>query len=109
MDAKTEVQSDTGVNAAAPYTRTIVLTRVFDAPRALVWKVWTDPAHLAQWFGPEHFTNHSVAVDLRIGGTWRLTMRSPQGTNHPMECVFRDVQPQERLVFTNNALDDQGG
>jgi uncharacterized protein YndB with AHSA1/START domain len=110
MAARTEVVSDTGSpGPKPPYSRTTVLARVFDAPRALMWKMWTDPVHLAQWFGPEGYTNHSVAVDARVGGTLRLTMRSPQNTDHPMTCVFREVKAQERLVFTNNALDEKGG
>lgn len=110
MDASTNVQSDTGVpTGAPPYRRSIVLTRTFDAPRALMWKMWTDPVHLAQWFGPQLFINHTVSVELRVGGAMKLTMRGPQGSEHPMIAVFREITAPERLVFTNNAVDERGG
>ncbi len=109
MDATTKIESDTGApDGAPPYTRSMVLTRVFDAPRALIWKMWTDPMHLVQWFGPEHFTNHSVKVDLRVGGSMELTMRGPENTDHPMKAVYREIRDQERLVFTNDAFDEDG-
>ncbi len=105
----TQVAFDSGVPAASPYERSIVLTHIFDAPRALVWKMWTDPAHLAQWFGPQMFTNKNVTVDLRFGGGFALTMVSPQGSEHPMTTVFKEIVPNEKLAFTNDALDEKGG
>ena len=88
--------------------RTVVITRVFDAPRSLVFKAWTDPAHLAQWWGPKGFTNPVCEVDLRLGGTLRIVMRAPDGAEHPMTGVFREITPPERLVFTNLATDREG-
>jgi len=108
MDASTEVAFDSGPPTVSPYERTIVLKRVFDAPRALMWKMWTDPAHLAQWFGPRIFTSHSVKLDLRVGGMLHLTMRGPDNTEHPMKCVFREIVPNEKLAFVNDAFDDNG-
>ena len=108
MDASTEVAFDSGVPEASPYERTIVLKRVFDAPRALIWKMWTDPAHLARWFGPKIFTSHGVKIDLRVGGVLQLTMRGPDGADHPMKCVFREIVPGEKLAFTNDAYDAAG-
>jgi uncharacterized protein YndB with AHSA1/START domain len=106
MDANTEVAFDSGVPDASPYERTIVLKRVFDAPRALIWKMWTDPVHLAQWFGPAIFTNHKVKVDLRVGGALELTMRGPDGAEHPMKCEFREIVTGRKLAFINNAYDE---
>ena len=85
--------------------REITITRVFDAPRALVFKAWTDAAQLAQWWGPKGFTNPVCEVDLRIGGAIRIDMRSPDGHVYPMRGEFREIVPPERLVFTNIAVD----
>lgn len=79
---------------------TIVMTRTFNAPRALVWKVWTDPAHMAQWWGPEGFTNPVCKMDVRPGGLWHATMRSPDGSfDCPNTFMFDEVVAPERLVF----------
>ncbi len=86
----------------------LVLTRVFDAPRELVFKVWTDPKHVAQWWGPRGFTNPVCELDLRPGGAILIHMRSPDGIVYPMTGVFQEVVPPERLVFTSAALDSDG-
>jgi uncharacterized protein YndB with AHSA1/START domain len=88
--------------------REIVLTRVFDAPRALVYQAWTDPIHLAEWWGPKKFTNPVCELDLKAGGALRIVMRGPQGTEYPMSGVFREIVPLERLVFTWVAEDVKG-
>jgi len=95
------------VGAALP-ERELVLTRVFDAPRELVFQAWTDPKHLAQWWGPKGFTNPVCELDLRPGGALRIVMRAPDGTDYPMTGVFREIVPPARLVFTNHAVDAQG-
>lgn len=64
---------------ALPIHRELTLTRVFDAPRALVYKMWTDPKHLAEWFGPKQFTNPKCEVDARVGGRIHVVMRAPWG------------------------------
>ena len=87
---------------------TVVLTRVFDAPRALLWKAWTDPKMMAQWFGPRGFTSSVPELDVRVGGALRIVMHGPDGNDYPMKGVFREVIAPERLVFTNIAIDDQG-
>ena len=87
----------------------LVLTRIFDAPRAVVWKAWTDPKQVQQWWGPEHFTNPVCEMDVRTGGSLKIVMRSPTGSEHPMKGVFREVVKNERLVFTNIATDENGG
>lgn len=96
-------------NPAGPLMeRTVVITRVFHASRELVFRTWTDPAHLAAWWGPKDFTNPLCQVDLRVGGTLRIVMRAPDGTEHPVRGVFREITPPERLVFTNTATDGAG-
>jgi uncharacterized protein YndB with AHSA1/START domain len=93
----------------APFAeRELVLTRVFDAPRALVFKMWTDPKHLAEWWGPKGFTNPVCEVDLKPGGAFRIVMRAPDGAEYPMKGVFREIVPPSRLVFTNIAVDKDG-
>jgi len=87
---------------------TVTLTRVFDAPRALVWKAWTDPKKMAQWFGPRGFTNPVCELDVRVGGRLRIVMRGPDGNDYPMKGVFREVVVPERLAFTNIAIDKDG-
>jgi uncharacterized protein YndB with AHSA1/START domain len=94
---------------ALPIHRELTLTRVFDAPRALVYKMWTDPKHLAEWFGPKEFTNPICEVDPRVGGRIHVVMRSPWNSEHPMEGIFREVVKNEKLVFTNDAVDEKGG
>jgi uncharacterized protein YndB with AHSA1/START domain len=85
--------------------REITITRVFDAPRALVFEAWTDAAQLAQWWGPKGFTNPVCEIDVRVGGAIRIHMRSPDGQVYPMRGEFREIVAPERLVFTNIAVD----
>ena len=77
----------------------MTIVRVFDAPRRLVWEAWTQPRHLAQWFGPQGFTNPVCEADVRPGGIMRITMQGPDGTQYPMEAVFQEVVQPERLVW----------
>jgi uncharacterized protein YndB with AHSA1/START domain len=87
----------------------LVLTRVFEAPRDLVFEVWTEPEHLERWQGaPQGFTVTSHEVDLRPGGAFRICMRSPEGVDHWLQGVYREVIKPARLVFTHAWLDAQG-
>lgn len=86
----------------------VAITRVFDAPRALVWQAWTDPKMMAQWFGPRGFTSSVPQLDLRVGGALRIVMHGPDGSDYPMKGVFTEVKAPERLVFSNIALDNDG-
>jgi uncharacterized protein YndB with AHSA1/START domain len=86
----------------------LVLKRVFNAPRERVWKAWTDPRQLAQWWGPAGFTNPVCEADVRPGGAIRIDMRGPDGAVYPMTGVYREVVAPERLVFTASALDEKG-
>ena len=93
--------------AQAP-RRELVITRVFDAPRERVWRAWTDPKHLAQWWGPEGFTNPVCEIDVLPGGAIHIVMRAPDGAEHPMRGVFREIVEPERLVFTAFPVDRDG-
>ncbi|HYK60767.1 MAG TPA: SRPBCC domain-containing protein [Bryobacteraceae bacterium] len=77
----------------------LVLTRTFDAPRKLVFKAWTDPKHLALWWGPRGFTTEIREMDVKPGGAWRYIMRGPDGHEYPFDGVYVEVVEPERLVF----------
>jgi uncharacterized protein YndB with AHSA1/START domain len=79
--------------------REIVIKRTLDAPRELVFSVWTDPQHLPHWYGPNGFTVTIHAMDLRPGGVWRLTMHGPDGRDYHNKIVFDEVVRPERLVY----------
>jgi uncharacterized protein YndB with AHSA1/START domain len=80
--------------------REVTLTRVLDAPRELVWSVWTEPQHMSKWWGPRDFTNPVCELDVRIGGKILVHMQAPDGTVYPMTGVFHQVSKPQRLVFT---------
>jgi len=84
------------------------LTRIFDAPRELVFKAWTDSARLKQWWGPRNFTNPVCEIDVRPGGAIRIDMRAPDGVVYPMTGVFQEVVEPERIVFLSGALNKNG-
>ncbi len=85
----------------APSTeRELVVTRVIDAPRRLVYRAWTQPEHLARWWGPKGFTTIHCEADIRVGGHYRFGMRSPQGTDFWKRGVFRELLEPARIVFT---------
>lgn len=83
----------------SPVEPTIVMRRLLEAPRALVWAVLTDPKHVARWYGGHGFENPVCEMDVRAGGRWRHVMRTPDGVDHPSEFVFVEVVPPERLVW----------
>lgn len=85
--------------------REVVITRVLDAPRALVFKAWTDPRHVERWWGPNGFTSFGCEIDLRPGGVFRLHMRGPDGSVHPCRGVFQEIVEPERLVLASTAED----
>jgi uncharacterized protein YndB with AHSA1/START domain len=87
----------------------LLITREFDAPRALVFKAWINVKQLAQWWGPEGFTNPVCEIDPRPGGAIRIHMRAPDGTVYPMTGEFREVVEPERIVFTSRAHEDESG
>ncbi|MEH1841538.1 MAG: SRPBCC domain-containing protein [Nostoc sp.] len=84
----------------------IIITRILKAPRSLVFKAWTDPKHIAQWWGPKGFTTQVREMDLRPGGKWRYVMIGPDGTQYPVKGVFREIIPFEKIVTSDEF--DQG-
>ncbi len=83
--------------------RAIVLSRVFDAPRDLVFDAWTHPDHIAEWWGPAGFENTRVDVDLSVGGAFRILMRAPDASVHECAGVFLEIVRPERLVYEGDA------
>jgi len=83
--------------------RELVHTRLLNAPRALVFKVWTEPDHIAQWWGPNGFTNTIHEMEVRPGGVMRFIMHGPDGTNWPNRIVFHEVVKNERLTYTHDS------
>lgn len=79
----------------------IIITRRFAAPRTLVWKTFSEPYHLSQWWGCKDFTNPVCELDFRIGGHWHNVMRGPDGTEYPTDSVFIDIVPMDLIVFRN--------
>jgi uncharacterized protein YndB with AHSA1/START domain len=95
--------------APPPPAEDLIISRLFNAPREIVFKAWTDPAMVARWWGPKDFTSSRCEVDARPGGAIRIDMRAPDGTIYPMGGEFREIAPPERIVFVSVALDDEGG
>lgn len=81
--------------------RELVITRVFNAPRELVFKAWTEAKHIEHWFGPEGFTTRVTENDLRPGGQWCYVMIDADGTEYPSKGIFREIVPPERIVTTD--------
>jgi uncharacterized protein YndB with AHSA1/START domain len=90
-----------------PADRVLVITRVFDAPRSLVFKAWTESERMANWFGPRGFTSKVLKNDLRPGGAYRVHMGGPDG-DHWLQGVYREVVPPERLAMVGNWADADG-
>ena len=90
-------------NSEAVSDREIVMTRMFDAPREIVWKAWTDPKQIKVWWGPRGFTTTTHEKDVRPGGLWRFIMHGPDGTDYPNKIVYTELVKPERLVY------DHGG
>ena len=86
-----------------------VISRVFDAPRDLVWECFTDPERMKQWWGPKGFTVIASKMDLRPGGTYHYGMKAPDGSAMWGKFVFREVVAPERMVFINSFSDEAGG
>ena len=84
---------------------TLVITRDLKAPRELVWKMFSDPYHLAQWWGPKGFTNRVDKLDFRTGGSWLHVMIGPDGKEYPTDNDILEVVPPERIVFRNAPAD----
>jgi len=92
----------------APADRVLVITRLFDGPRSLVFKAWTDSGQLAHWFGPRGFEMTFCKMDLRPGGSYRFGMHSAEGTEHWLQGVYQEIVEPEKLVCTYAWADANG-
>ena len=86
---------------------TLTITRTLNAPRELVWRMFSDPVHLVRWWGPHGFTNPVCELDFRVGGRWYHVMRGPDGRDFPADNTFVEIVPPERIVYRNRVVDDQ--
>ena len=86
-----------------------VLSRVFDAPRELVWKAFTEPERMKQWWGPKGFTVIASKMDLRPGGYYHYGLKAPNGTPMWGKFAYREIVPPERMVLINSFSDEAGG
>lgn len=85
----------------------LYITRIYDAPVAMVWEAWTDPDQVAKWWGPRGFTLTTHSKDLRPGGHWSYTMHGPDGTDYPNKTVYYEVEKYSRLVYDHGGSDDR--
>jgi uncharacterized protein YndB with AHSA1/START domain len=95
-------------SAPPPGERELVITHVFDSPRELVWKAFTESDRLARWWGPQGFTMLVRTLDVRPGGVFHYAMRSPEGHVMWGKFVYREIRAPERLVFVNHFSDEEG-
>ena len=84
---------------ADPKDRELLLSRTLNAPVALVWEVWTQPDHIANWWGPNGFTNTITKMDFKPGGEWDLVMHGPDGTDYRNKSIFKEIVRQKKIVY----------
>ena len=83
--------------------RQIIITRTFNAPRDLVWKMFTEPGHIKRWWGPKGFTTPVCEIDLRVGGIWHYVLRSPDGFEFAVDQIYHEIKAPERIVYGQSA------
>jgi uncharacterized protein YndB with AHSA1/START domain len=86
----------------------IIITRVFDAPRELVWQAMASPEHVVHWWGPRGFTTTIEEMDVRPGGVWKHVMHGPDGANYPNKSIFKEVVKPERIVYSHGGGRENG-
>jgi uncharacterized protein YndB with AHSA1/START domain len=89
------------IDASSAHEAVIIMDRMFDAPREVVWAAFTDPKHVVKWYGGHGFSNPVCEMDVRPGGRWRHVMRTPDGKEFSMEFVFVDVVRPEKISWQN--------
>jgi uncharacterized protein YndB with AHSA1/START domain len=89
-------------------TRDLIITRIIDAPVALVWNAWNEPDYLMQWWGPEGFTCPLAQMDVRVGGTSLVGMASPEYGTHYSTWHYQEIVPLERIAYIHNLADADG-
>ena len=100
---KNELTNGTVLSTA---DRELVMTRLLNAPKELVWKAWTDPKHLINWFGPKGYSNTFHEIDIRPGGVWKFTMHGPDGTDYPNLVVFDKIVKPDYITYTHGTFDE---
>jgi uncharacterized protein YndB with AHSA1/START domain len=83
--------------------RELTITRLLNAPIELVWKVWTNPEHIAKWWGPNGFTNTINKMDMKPGGEWDLVMHGPDGTDFKNKSIFREIVLHKKIVYEHTS------
>jgi uncharacterized protein YndB with AHSA1/START domain len=79
--------------------REIRLIRTIRTTIDRMWDMWTDPAHIARWWGPKGFTSTILTMDIQVGGEWTLTMHGPDGTDYPNRSIYREIVPKKKIVL----------
>lgn len=100
--------SERNRSATRATARELVISRIFEAPRALVWRAWTDPEQIKRWWGPKGFTAPVCKIDLRVGGAYLYCMRSPEGQDYWSTGTYREIVEPERIVATDSFADEKG-
>jgi uncharacterized protein YndB with AHSA1/START domain len=91
-----------------PAGQELVIERIFDAPRELAWRAWTDPERMKRWWAPKDFTAPHITIDLQVGGKYVFCMRGPDGNDFWSTGVYREIVPMERIVCTDCFADEKG-
>ncbi|MEP6610663.1 MAG: SRPBCC family protein [Mucilaginibacter sp.] len=86
-------------NKSSTHDRELLISRTLDAPVELVWEVWTKPEHIAQWWGPEGFTNTIHTMNVEPEGEWEFIMHAPNGANFKNRSIFKEVVPFKKIVY----------
>ncbi len=90
----------------------VVITKVFDAPREIVWKAWSDPEMFKKWWGPQGFTCPAAKIDFKVGGKYHVAMHGPAGTEFDKDLwstgTFKEIIPMEKIVYTDSFADEEG-
>lgn len=95
-------------STSKPGVQDLVITRIFDAPKELVWKAWTEPARFMKWWGPKGFTSSTCQIDLRVGGRYLFNMKAPNGREMWTTGTYVEIVPYEKLVFLDHMADEKG-
>lgn len=97
---------DETLNATA--SKPLIITREFNAPRQMVWDAWTQPENLKRWWGPKTFTCPVAKIDFNVGGKYLFCMQGPDGKKYWSTGIYKEINPIERLVFTDSFSDENG-